>query len=264
MNLSTRDGRRIVYRIDGPREPAPDAKTIVLINSLGTTIHMWEPQLPSLDARMGVVRYDQRGHGQSESAPGPYSVELLGLDLLDLVDALAVRRVYLCGLSLGGMVALWFAAHFPERVERAVFADTAARIGTAEGWNARIAAVKRGGMASIRDMVVNRFLSREFCARRPEVASLVGEMVEATDPDGYMASCAALRDADLSPLLSRIQAPSLVLSAELDESTPTHQGRELHEAIRGSRFVVLKEAAHLSNLEQSDLFNRYVTEFIHT
>lgn len=262
MNIATRDGRRIFCRVDGPTESTSDGTTIVFVNSLGTNLDMWESQLPPLTDHVRIVRYDQRGHGRSESGPAEFSVDQLGLDLRDVLDSLGLKRVVLCGLSLGGMVAIWFAAHFPERVDRAVFADTAARIGSADGWSARMSAVEAGGMTAIREAVVERFLSREFRAIRPEVASWVGDMVEATDARGYLASCAALRDADLHPLLPRIEAATLVLSGEWDEATPVEQGRELHEAIRGSRFAVLEEAAHLSNVERSDLFNRKLIEFI--
>lgn len=262
MTIPAPDGTRIAYRIDGPQEPAAKPDAIVFVNSLGTNVRMWEPQSARLCRRLRVVRYDQRGHGESEAPPGPYSMELLGQDLLALLDGLGLRRVHLCGLSLGGMVALWFAAHFPERVDRAVFADTAARIGTTDGWNDRISAVESGGMASVRETVVARFLSTEFRARRPDVAREVGDMVEATDPRGYAGACAALRDADLHPLLGEVRAPSLVMAGERDESTPVEQARELHEALRGSRLEIVSGAAHLSNLEKSDFFNQRVTEFL--
>jgi 3-oxoadipate enol-lactonase len=262
VNVVAADGARIACRIDGPSERTAHPETIVFANSLGTNLLMWEPQCAPFGRRMRVVRYDGRGHGESQVTPGPYTIGLLGQDLLAVLDGLGLERVHLCGLSLGGMVALWVAAHHPERVERAVFCNTAARIGTVEGWNERISAVSSGGMAAIRDTVLARFLSSNFRARRPEVARAIGDMVAGTSPEGYEAACAALRDADVHAILPKIRARSLVICSEWDGSTPVKQGEELHTAIPGSRLVVLKEAAHLSNVEQADSFNTAATSFL--
>ncbi len=258
MNSFVVDGVRLAYRVDGPADALP----VVLSNSLGTDLRMWDPQLPALSKHLRVVRYDSRGHGRSDVPPGPYTIERLGRDLLALLDHLEIERAYVCGLSLGGMVALWLAAHHPHRVDRAVFANTAAKIGTAESWNVRIEAVREGGMPAIRDMVVTRFLSEAFRRRKPDVECWVGDMLEATPPEGYIASCAALRDADLSEVITTIRVPSLIIASALDEATPPTQSRELHTAILGSKLVVLDEAAHLSNLEQPDAFNCVVLGFL--
>jgi len=262
VNVVAADGARIACRIDGPSEQTAHPPTIVFANSLGTNMHMWEPQLLPFRRRMRVVRYDYRGHGESEVRPGPYTIELLGQDLLALLAALGLERVHLCGLSLGGMVALWVAANHPERVERAVFANTAARIGTTDGWNERISAVSFGGMLAVRDTVLAKFLSGDFRARRPEAAQAIGDMVEATSAEGYAAACAALRDTDLHAILPKIRARSLVICSEWDESTPVRLGEELHAAIQGSELVILQRAAHLSNVERSDLFNTSVMDFV--
>lgn len=262
MNIVAADGVRIACRVDGPREQIAHPPALVFSNSLGTNMRMWDAQLASLGRRMKIVRYDHRGHGESQVPPGPYTIELLGRDLLALLDALELERVNLCGLSLGGMVALWVAANHPERVQRAVFANTAARIGTTDSWNTRISAVGSGGTAAVRDTVLGRFLSRDFRARRPDVAQTIGGMVTATPPLGYVAACAAVRDADLNAILPKIRAPSLIICSEWDESTPARQGEELHAAIPGSKLVMLKKAAHLSNVEQSDLFSASVLDFL--
>lgn len=184
------DGVRLAYRLAGD-EHSP---TMVLINSLGTDLRMWDPQVPALTRSFQVLRYDIRGHGQSGVSDEAFTIERLGLDLLALLDELSIVRVRLCGLSLGGMIALWLAVHHPQRIERAVFANTAARIGTEDGWNARIDAVRVGGMAAVRQAVVARFLSEGFRGRHPETAQWVGDMIEATNPAGYVAACAALRE----------------------------------------------------------------------
>ena len=258
MNFFVADGVRLAYRVDGP----DDAPTVVLVNSLGTDLRMWDPQVALLSQSLRVVRYDCRGHGASAVPAGPYTIAQFGLDFLALLDTLQIERAHICGLSLGGLVALWAAAQYPERVARAVFANTAARIGTEETWDARIDAVKMGGMAAVRDAVVSRFLSEGFRQQHPETVRQIGEMIEATSPIGYIGACAALRDTDLREVIPAIHTPSLILAGALDESTPPSQARELHTAIVGSELVILQEAAHLSNVEQPGAFSKYVLGFL--
>ncbi len=251
-------GACLRYRDEGPR----DAPAVVFSNSLGTDLRMWEPQARDLAGRFRVVRYDTHGHGRSDAPPGPYTLAQLGGDLLALLDALPVERAHICGLSLGGMTALWLAAHHPQRVGRAVLANTAARIGTDESWDARIALVRSGGMAAVRELAVPRFLSARFRARHPEVTERIGAMVEATPPEGYIGCCEALREADLHGVIGRIAAPSLIIGGALDESTPPEQARELHAAIPGSELVIFPDTAHLSNVEQAEAYTALVADFL--
>lgn len=251
------DGARLRYRDEGPR----DAPIVVFSNSLGTDLRMWEPQARDLAGRFRVVRYDTRGHGRSDAPPGPYSLAQLGGDLLALLDALRIERAHVCGLSLGGMTALWLAAEHPARVARAVFANTAARIGSDDSWNARIALVRTGGMAAVREFAVPRFLSAAFRASHPNLAHQIGAMLEATPPGGYIACCAALRDADLHDVIGRIAAPTLVVGGALDESTPPAQARALHAAIAGSELVIFPDTAHLSNIERAEGFTERLRDF---
>lgn len=256
--VQTDDGIRLDYRVDGPA----DAPVLLFVNSLGTNVRMWEPQVAPLAEQFRVVRYDSRGHGRSDAPPGPYTLERLALDALALLDALDVEQAHVCGLSLGGMVALWLAIHRPERVGRAVFANTAARIGSEAIWSARIEAVEAGGMAAIHDAVLARFLSAGFRARDPETTRTVSEMLLSTSLSGYIACCTALRDADLRHLASTVEAPSLVIGGELDEATPPAQAEDLHAAIVPSELMVIPGVAHLSNLEAPDLFNRRVLDLL--
>ena len=252
------DGLRLAYRIDGPES----ADALVLINSLGGDLRMWDPQMTTLASRFRVVRYDCRGHGESDVPIGPATIDRLGADLVALLDHLNLERAHICGLSLGGLTALWLAAYHRDRVARAVFANTAARLGSTESWDERMRAVREGGMAAIRDAVVARFLGARFRAAHPDVTRRISEMVEGTPPAGYVAVCAALRDADLREVVSRIRAPSLIIAGELDESAPARQSEELHAAIVDSELVVLPGAAHLTNVEQADEFTRIVSTFL--
>jgi pimeloyl-ACP methyl ester carboxylesterase len=160
------------------------------------------------------------------------------------------------------MVALWVASQYPERVISATYANTAARIGTQETWETRIEAVSMGGMGAVRDAVLARFLSENFRQRYPRETQQIGEMIEQTNPEGYIKACACLRDTDLRQKLSAIHVPSLILAGELDESTPVWQARELHAAITGSELVIIREAAHLSNREKPEDFNQALLTFL--
>lgn len=248
----------IAYRVDGPTT----APVIVFLNSLGTTHGMWDWQLSALhDWR--VVRYEHNGHGESELRSGPVTLETLADDLLALLDHLGVERAVLCGCSMGGLIALRVAATHPARVTGAVLANTGARLGTVESWNARIAAVREGGMAAIRDMVVRRFLSHPFRAGHPEVVAHIGAMLDAVDPRGYVAVCEALRDADLHSLLPQVGVPTFVVGGSLDESTPPALAEVLHAGIEGSHLEILP-AAHLSMVELPGPFNASLRRFLDT
>lgn len=255
--LVTPDGARLRYRDEGPRQ----APALVFSNSLGTDLRMWQPQAHALAGSFRVLRYDTRGHGRSDAPPGPYTLDQLGGDLLALLDALNIARANICGLSLGGMTALWLAAHHPDRVERAVFANTAARIGSEESWDARIALVRAGGMAVAREVVLPRFFSARFREDHRDLTERVGAMLESTLPQGYIGCCAALREADLHGEVGRISAATLVIGGALDESTPPTQAQELHAAIPGSELLIFPDTAHLSNLEQAEAFSARLRDF---
>lgn len=258
MNFFTSSGIQLAYQVDG----SVDAPTLVMVNSISTNFHMWDAQVARLSHALRIVRFDARGHGASAVPDGPYTIEQFGLDLLALLDELRIERANICGLSLGGITTLWFAIAYPHRVAHAVFANTAARIGTTESWDARIEAVKRGGMSAIRDAALARFLSAHFRQHHPETARTISDMIDATNPIGYIAACVALRDADLRMRVHEIQAPSLIIAGALDESTPPSQSHELHDSIPGSQLIVFDKTAHLSNVERPDEFNEYVLSFL--
>ena len=234
----------------------------MFINSLGTDLRMWDAQVESLGRHFRVVRYDCRGHGESDVPGDATTLEQLGLDLIALLDHLRIERANLCGLSLGGITAQWIAVHHPQRIRRAVFANTTARHGSRESWEARIATVRAQGMAGVSDATVGRFLGAAFRAEHPDVARDILEMVEATPPAGYIAACVALRDADLRKDVRRIDVPVLVVVSDDDESAPASQGAELHAAIAGSECVTLRGAAHLSNVVRAEEFTNHVARFL--
>lgn len=257
MHTFLSDGLQIAYRSDGPENAPP----VVFVNSLGTNLHMWDTQAIPLSRSMRVLRFDNRGHGSSAVPTEPYTIENLGKDLLTLLDTLGIAQAHICGLSLGGVIAQWCAAHHPERVLSVVLADTAARIGNDQMWDTRIETVRRGGIAAIHNATLARFLSEGYRRNHPESTQQISQMLMAIEPVGYIAACAALRAADLRPVVSSIRVPTLILVGELDESTPPAQARELHTAIAGSKLAIFPGAAHLANVEQPAEFNTYLLAF---
>jgi len=259
MALPTLDiqGDKFNCRVDGP----PDAPVLVLSNSLGTNLSMWDAQMPALTARFRVLRYDTRGHGASVVAPGPYTMGELGRDVLRLLDALKIRRAHFCGLSMGGMIGMWLGVHAPDRIGRMVLANTAPKIGTPEMWNQRIDNVRSGGMEAIVDTLLERWFTAAFRARAPEAVARVGAMLTATPPEGYMACCAAVRDMDQRDDIAGIRHPTLIIAGTHDAVTPPAEGRATAERIRGARYVEL-DAAHLSNIEAADRFTADAAAFI--
>ena len=170
---------------------------MVLSNSLGTDHSLWDFQVAAFSRQRAVWRYDTRGHGDSDKPQGEYSIERLGKDLVAIIDATGVERVDLCGVSIGGMTALWVALHAPDRVRRVVLANTAAQIGDEGMWSARIKTVRTEGLGKLADATMTRWFTPEFRAARPEVVARFHSTIAQSDTDGYLGCCAALRDADL-------------------------------------------------------------------
>jgi 3-oxoadipate enol-lactonase len=238
------------HELSGP-EGAP---VLVLAHSLATNLRLWDPQLPALEAQFRVLRYDARGHGRSQATPGPYSIELLARDVLELMRGLAIERAHFCGLSIGGLVGMWLGAHAPESIDKLVLANTAARIGTRERWDARIRDVLRNGTRHLAPDLIARWFTPAFRERAPEVVAAAARMLQQTSAEGYAGCAAAIRDADLGPSLAAIRAPTLVIAGREDPATTPDEGRALARAIAGARFCELP-ASHLSNLEAPEAFS---------
>jgi 3-oxoadipate enol-lactonase len=251
------DGARIRYRLDGPI----GAPFLVLSNSLGTNLDMWEPQVAAFAARYRVLRYDSRGHGLSEVTPGPYTIERLSRDVVALQDELKINRAHFCGLSMGGMVGMWLGVHAPQRVDRLVLCNTAPRIGSAERWNARIDAVNRGGVSGIADALMEVWFTPKFREAAADNVRRMRAMLIASPAEGYVASCAAVRDMDQWATLSRIDRPTLIVTGAHDVSTPPAEGRRMAEVIASAGHVEL-DAAHISNVEAARRFTAEVLAFL--
>ncbi|GAA1314940.1 3-oxoadipate enol-lactonase [Saccharothrix xinjiangensis] len=238
---------KLHHELSGP----PDAPVVVLGNSLGTTTALWEAQLPLLHRRFRVLRYDHRGHGGSPTAPGPYRLDDLADDVLELLDALDLPRVSYCGVSLGGMVGMWLAGHAPERIERLVLCCAVAISPVAQPWLDRAAEVRASGTGSIAPVVAGHWFTRGFAARCPEVVAAFAAGVSTVDDEGFAGCCDALSALDLRSVLPAIEAPTAVVSGAYDEITPPRYGQAVAEAIPGASFHLVP-GAHLALVEAAD------------
>ncbi len=240
---------------------SPTSPPLLLISSLGATKEvLWARQIPALANQFRVITYDPRGHGQSAVPPGEYSLDDLGRDAITVLDAAGVAEAHLCGISMGGITALWLGVHAPHRVRGMVVANTAARIGSLQSWGDRIALVRAEGLAGVAEQAMPRWFSDSFRSREPETISKVRSMVASISPEGYLGCCAALRDGDLREAIGGISKPLLAVAGAMDMLTPPEALAFVHEQVAGSTLVTL-DCAHISNIEKSAEFNDAVSRF---
>lgn len=254
---ATDDGCRLAYELTGPE----DAPALVLSNSLGTDRGLWDAQLETLSRHFRVMRYDTRGHGESDAPAGDYTMARLGRDVLSLMDHAGMARAHVCGISIGGLTALWLGIHAPERVGCLVLANTAARIGSVASWDERRRLVEAGGLASLDDITMARWLTPAFRAAQPAIVARIRATLLGTSATGYLGCCAALRDADLRTDARRVQARTLVVTGRHDVATPPGDGAWLAGAISGAALLEF-DAGHLSNVECAEAFTSGVRRFL--
>lgn len=226
---------------------------LVLINSLGASLRMWDLAVPAFESRYRVLRFDAPGHGQSAALPGPYSIEQLGTIPLALLDHLRLGRAAICGISLGGLIAQWVGIHAPERVRGMVLANTAAHIGTHAAWEQRIAEIRDSGMHALAHATIGRWFTPGYAGQHADEMEFIRAMIGATDLESYAGCCTALRDTDLRDAIAAITAPCLVVTGTHDRATPPADGCALAAALRGSGYVEL-DAAHLTPWERHEEF----------
>jgi len=246
---------RLAYELSGPEQ----SPVLVLSNSMGTTMAMWDQQLAALTGRLRVLRYDHRGHGASEVPPGPYRIEELGRDLLGLLDDLGLDRVSFCGLSLGGMVGMWLAAHAPDRIDRLALCCTAATV-NGEVYLERAAKVRAGGTGAVVAEVVDRWFTPAFRRAAPHQLERAAAMLLATSEEGYVGCCEALAAMDLRAGLPAITAPTLVIAGADDLATAPARAEAIVAAIPKARLEVVAGAAHLANIEQPEQVTRLLLD----
>jgi 3-oxoadipate enol-lactonase len=251
------EGVRIYYEVIGHA----NLPTLVLSNSLGANLSMWEPQAASLGSHFRLLRYDTRGHGNSSIPHSPYAISDLGQDVLGLLDHLEIEQASFCGISLGGVIGQWLGVNFPDRIHKLVLANTAAKIGLAEAWNARIETVLKEGLDSITPGTLDRWFTPSFHSAHPEIIASTGAILRATKVQGYTGCCAAIRDADFRGSLAAVSIPTLAIAGTHDPVTTPKDARFLAENIQGAKYIELP-AAHLSNVEAAAEFNSALLGFL--
>lgn len=252
------NGATIAYRLEGPE----NGPVVMLSNSLATNFAMWDAQVPALTDKYRVLRYDQRGHGGSEATKPPYSFDLLLADARALIQALGLGKVHFCGLSMGGMTGQLFGAKHPEMLRSLVLCDTSSRMPGSGIWDARIKAARGEGMASLVPSTLERWFTVPFRDKAKREVERVGGMIAATPVDGYVGCCNAIAAMDQTHLLAGIETPTLIIVGADDPATTVEHSEVIHRAIAGSELVVLQNAAHLSNIEQTATFNAALRAFL--
>ncbi|SAI49899.1 3-oxoadipate enol-lactone hydrolase [Bordetella ansorpii] len=247
----------LYYVIDG----ADDAPALVLSNSLGSSADMWSQQIPELARHFRVLRYDTRGHGRSSVPDGEYTFDALAEDVRELMDHVGIERAHFCGLSMGGPTGMTLALKHPQRVDRLVLCNTAARLGSVESWSTRMTAVAQDSVSNMAPALVERWLTPAYRAAQPGLTQVLVDMLRRTPDAGYIANCAALRDNDLREQAQAIRARTLVIASTHDMAATPQQGRELAGSITGARYLEL-DTSHISNWEQPEAFTRAVLDFL--
>jgi len=251
------DGCRIHVEVEGP-ERAP---VLMLSNSLGTNLHMWDDQVAPFTRHFRLVRYDRRGHGQSDVPKAPYSMERLGRDVLAILDGLGIAKMHWCGLSIGGMVGMWLGANAPSRIDKLILSNTAAYFPDKTIWDGRIKLVREQGLAAVVDGTMERWFTKQFRERSPQATERIRAMFLATNPEGYIGCGEAIRDMDHRPLLAKINTLTLVIAGRYDLGTPLEAGEFIAQHMPNAQLAVL-ETAHIANMEQPKIYTDTVLEFL--
>lgn len=251
-------GIRMHVRLDGPKHAEP----LMLSNSLGSTLEMWDPQIAVLSQTHRVIRYDVRGHGETSATKGPYTLALLAGDALRVLDTLGIHKADWAGCSLGGMLGQWMLTHHRDRIGKAVLGNTAAFMGPpSTDWNARIRMAHHKGMGQIAEAMKLRWFTRRFNDKNPAEVARVTDQIKRSDPAGYSGCCAAIRDMDQRETIKSITNPVLVVIGAEDPATPPASGELIVRHIAGAKSVVLA-AAHISNCEVPADYNKAVSAFL--
>ncbi len=256
------NGIDTAYRFDGPAHFTSDVRVVLMSNSLMSDHTMWDPNVGALADRYRVLRYDTRGHGRSETTPGPYSLDLLADAARALLDALAIEQAHIVALSMGGMIAQNLGARFPERVLSLGLCDTASEMPPRSMWAERFAIARSQGVAGLVDATIQRWFTSPFIARAPEEIEKVRRMILGTGVEGYIACGSAVRDMAQTTMLLKVKTPTLILVGRQDPACTVEQSTVIYRMIEGSQMVVLENAAHLSNIEQPEAFNGELRAFI--
>lgn len=234
---------------------------LIFSNSLGTKYSMWQPQIEHFQQDHYVICYDTRGHGASSAPQGPYSLEQLGQDVVNLLDHLDIAKAAFCGISMGGLTGQWLAIHKPERFSQVIVCNTAAKIGQEQAWQDRAALVREQGLAPIAATAASRWFTDPFIQSNPAVVAELSNDLGAGSPEGYANCCEALAKADVREQLSSIQIPVLIIAGQQDPVTTVADGQFMQQRIANSQLFEIN-ASHISNIEQPEAFNQAVQTFL--
>ncbi|QUX28987.1 alpha/beta fold hydrolase [Nocardiopsis akebiae] len=246
------------HRLDGPRH----APVVLLVPPFGTTMSVWEPQLPELTRDHRVLRVDHRGHGSSPAPEGPYTVEELALDLLGVLEARGLTRVHAVGAGLSGALLVWIAANSPRTLERLVLLAAAPRTPRTHRWDLLASRVRSSGLESVTADVVRPWFTPDMVEERPRVVARLAEEFGGLDPEGFASVCDAVAGMDQRHLVASVRVPTLVVSAAHDPMLPPGHGRRLADGIPDARFEVVSGAAHLLGVERADRVNELLVEHL--
>ncbi|MBX2882976.1 MAG: 3-oxoadipate enol-lactonase [Granulosicoccus sp.] len=238
--------------------------SVVMAHSLGCNLHMWAPQMASLEADFDVIRLDMRGHGLSDAPEGPYTLDELADDVIAVMDELEVSQAHWVGLSIGGMIGQSLLLRYPERFDSAVLCDTMSALpeGASAIWDERIKTVETDGLGSIKQATLERWFTSDFLASgAPEIAAVAEQIDQATDT-GYIGCCHAISGLDYMQRLGDINTSVLIIAGAEDVATPVSASQAMQERIPGSRLVVISDAAHIANVEQPQAFNDALMPFL--
>ncbi|MHA3892527.1 3-oxoadipate enol-lactonase [Acinetobacter sp. GXMZU3951] len=234
---------------------------LVFSNSLGTNYGMWQQQFNALKEQFFVICYDTRGHGASSTPQGPYSLQQLGEDVIQLLDHLNIQQAAFCGISMGGLTGQWLAIHYPERFSHVIVCNTAAKIGQEQAWLDRATLVKTQGLQPIADSAASRWFTAPFIQSHTAVVSNLQNDLAAGSAEGYANCCAALAKADVREQLKDIQVPMLIIAGQQDPVTTVADAQFMQAQIPQSQLVEI-DASHISNVEQPSVFNQHILHFL--
>ncbi|MEN8391387.1 3-oxoadipate enol-lactonase [Acinetobacter indicus] len=234
---------------------------LVFSNSLGTNFKMWQPQIDHFQQDFFVISYDTRGHGASSAPQGPYTLDQLGQDVVNLLDHLNIEKAAFCGISMGGLTGQWLAINKPERFSHVVVCNTAAKIGQEQAWNERAALVREQGLAPIASTAAGRWFTEPFIQSNAATVATLSNDLGAGSPEGYASCCEALAKADVREQLKDIQVPVFIVAGQQDPVTTVADGEFMQQRIANAELFEIN-ASHISNIEQPEAFNQAVQAFI--
>lgn len=245
-------------------ELVPTRKTLVFVNSLGTDFRIWDGVVATLSGQFNIVLHDKAGHGLSDDRPRNAKISDYADDLHSVLQHLKLSKVIICGISVGGLIAQSLYQKCPELIEGLILSNAGLKIGTEESWAARISAIEAGGIASIADAILERWFAPSFREHRKSEFALYRNMLARTSPQGYLACCDAVRDADFTEAAASIKLPVLCIGGEHDGSTPAPLVEDMAKRIKGARYELIKGAAHLPCIEQPENYAKLISTFVET